>query len=83
MLLATHINTAIPVFSRVKQPTTLTTTAGMLPRINNTSHTRLVHPQHTVNVYLNTRWNINGSENATQNPVDYTLESYFSVLQPR
>ncbi|MBP5287788.1 MAG: type II secretion system protein [Elusimicrobiales bacterium] len=83
MLLATHINTAIPVFSRVKQPTTLTTTAGMLPRTNNTSHTRLVHPKHTVNVYLNTRWNIDGSENATQNPVDYTLESYFSVLQPR
>lgn len=83
LLLASNIDMAVPIFSRVKQPTTLTTTAGMLKRTSNTSHTRIVYPRHTINVYLNTKWNINNSENASQNPVDYTLESYFSVLQPR
>lgn len=83
ILLATNIQTYTPVFSRVLQPTTLTTTVGLLNRTNNSSHTRLVNPQHTVNVYLNTKWNIGNTANALQSPVDYVLEGYFSVLQPR
>ena len=47
-----------------------------------TSVTRLTNPS-TVRVFLNTKWNTNRSVNATQNPVDHTLEGYFTVIEPR
>ena len=78
MLLATNINRAVPAFSRERQPS-----GSLQKRTANAAHTRLIDNRQTINVFLNTVWNLNNSVNASQAPVDYTLESYFTVMQPR
>ena len=76
-------NAFMDAFSRIRQPTDLTTTSSMTNRKDAPTHTRLVHNDQTINVFLNTVWNSNYADNATQTPVDYTLEAYFTVMQPR
>lgn len=84
MLLASHLVRTVPVFSRVSQPPPLTSADGMVSRKTDVTHTRLIHSKHTINVFLNTVWNAEGSHvNDSQTPVDYTLEGFFSVMQPR
>lgn len=70
MLLATEVTRTTNLFSRKIH----TATDAKPTRLMNNS---------TVRVYLNSKWNTGGTFNATQNPVDYTLEGYFTVVQPR
>lgn len=84
MLLASNLVTTVPTFSRVQQPAPLTSLSGMAVRTTSPTHTRIVNNKHTMSVYLNTVWNAAGSHtNDTQTPVNYTLESFFTVMQPR
>ena len=79
MLLATSLNRTVKLFSRKRQPTPHNSTSGMAKRASNTAHTRIIDNKNTINVFIRTVWN----GNATQTPVDYTLESFFTVMQPR